>query len=210
MSEHIPSAEQDDYVLISALNQYNYCPLRCYWMFVEYEYADNDHTIEGTLGHARVHTEGQTSRGDLLQLRSAYLYSRRYRICGKADLIEERQGDVYPVEYKKGRLGTWTNDALQLCAQALCLEEMLEDASGTPRRIAEAFIYYASTGRRKSVPLTDELRQLTVQTITAVRTLLHTRQRPEVDYNPRCKGCSLHHICLPRETALLRRRAVLR
>jgi hypothetical protein len=117
-----PHADED-YVFISALNQYSYCPLRCYWMFVEHEYADNEHTIEGSLGHTRVHTEGQTSRGELFQLRSAYLYSRRYGICGRADLIEEHDGTVYPVEYKKGRLGNWTNDALQLCAQALCLEE---------------------------------------------------------------------------------------
>jgi CRISPR-associated exonuclease Cas4 len=84
---------------------------------------------------------------------------------------------------------------------------MLEDASGAPVRIAQAYIYYASTGRRKTVPLTDELRQLTIQTIAAVRTLLHTRQRPEVGYNPRCKGCSLYNVCLPRETAMLKSHA---
>lgn len=203
MPDDVLQSENDDYVLISALNQYNYCPLRCYWMFVEQEFADNDHTIEGTLGHARVHQEGQTSRGDLLQLRSVYLYSKRYGICGKADLIEERNGAVYPVEYKKGRLGTWTNDALQLCAQALCLEDMLEDTHKAPIHIPQGYIYYASTGRRKAVPLTEELRTLTMQTIEAVRTLLHTRQRPAVGYNARCKGCSVYHICLPRETAML-------
>lgn len=200
-------ATHDDYVLISALNQYSYCPLRCYWMFVEQEFADNAHTIEGTLGHERVHTEGQTSRGDLFQLRSVYLYSQRYGICGKADLIEERDGALYPVEYKKGRLGTWTNDALQLCAQALCLEDMLADTHDAPVHIPQGFIYYASTGRRKAIPLTNELRDLTVQTIADVRALLQTRQRPEADYNPRCKGCSVHHICLPRETAMLRQHA---
>jgi CRISPR-associated exonuclease Cas4 len=69
------SQADEDYIFISALNQYSYCPLRCYWMFVEHEYTDNEHTIEGSLGHTRVHTEGQTSRGELFQLRSAYLYS---------------------------------------------------------------------------------------------------------------------------------------
>lgn len=140
MPDNITPGADDDYVLLSALNQYNYCPLRCYWMFVEYEFADNDHTIEGTLGHLRVHEQGQTSRGDLFQLRSTYLYSKRYGVCGKADLIEERDGAMYPVEYKKGRLGAWTNDALQLCAQALCLEEMLEEAHGTPVYIPQAFL----------------------------------------------------------------------
>jgi CRISPR-associated exonuclease Cas4 len=135
-------------------------------MFVEHEYADNDYTIEGTLGHARVHTEGQTLRGELFQCRSVYLYSKRYGICGKADLVEERHGVVYPVEYKKGRLGPWTNNALQLCAQALCLEEMLETARGAPVHIPQAYLFYASTGRRKAVPLTDERLKATQKSTT--------------------------------------------
>lgn len=203
MQESIEPATDEEYIFISALNQYNYCPLRCYWMFVEHEYRDNDHTIEGTLGHSRVHTEGQTSRSEVFQLRSAYLYSKRYGICGKADLIEERDGAVYPVEYKKGRMGTWTNDALQLCAQALCLEEVLAQARGKSVEIPQGYIYYASTGRRKTIPLTSALRAQTLETIAAVRELLRTRQRPQVGYSPRCKGCSVHGICLPRETARL-------
>ena len=206
MTEHTEHREHDDYVLISALNQYSYCPLRCYWMFVEHEFADNEHTIEGTLGHSRVHAEGQTTRGELFQLRSVYLYSQRYGICGQADLIEERDGAVYPVEYKKGRMGRWTNDALQLCAQALCLEEMMSASHGTPVRVTQGFIYYASTGRRKAVPLDDALRTHTLETIEAVRTLLHTRQRPQVGYSARCRGCSVYDICLPRETALVQQR----
>lgn len=204
MTEPVRPYEEDEYVVLSALNQYTYCPLRCYWMFVEQEFADNDHTVEGTLGHARVHQDGQTSRPDVFQIRNAYLYSKCYGICGKADLIEERNGDLYPVEYKKGRLGTWSNDAIQLCAQALCLEEMLSATRGAPLHIPQGYIYYASTGRRQAVPLTDDLRTLTIETIAAVRTLVRTRQRPEVGYTPRCKGCSLQPICLPRETALLR------
>jgi CRISPR-associated exonuclease Cas4 len=93
---------------------------------------------------------------------------------------------------------------LQLCAQALCLEEALSEARGAAVHIPQGYIYYASTGRRKAVPLTPELRVQTLETIAAVRTLLSTGQRPEVGYSPRCKGCSVHNICLPRETALLR------
>jgi CRISPR-associated exonuclease Cas4 len=86
---------------------------------------------------------------------------------------------------------------------------MLEAARGAPVRIPQAYLFYASTGRRKAVPLTNELRALTMQTIAAVRTLLQTRQRPEVGYSPRCKGCSVYHICLPRETAMLQNRTDL-
>jgi CRISPR-associated exonuclease Cas4 len=106
--------------------------------------------------------------------------------------------------YQKGRLGNWTNDALQLCAQALCLEEVLSEARGSTVPIPQGYISYASPGRRKAVPLTPELRALTLETIAAVRALLCTRQRPEVGYSARCKGCSVHEICLPHETALLR------
>lgn len=204
MTEPVRQYAEDEYIVLSALNQYTYCPLRCYWMFVEQEFADNDHTIEGTLGHKRVHQEGQTSRAEVFQLRSVYLYSKRYGICGQADLIEERDGDLYPVEYKKGRLGTWNNDAVQLCAQALCLEEMHTAKRGVSGYISQGYLYYASTGRRKVVPLTDDLRALTIQTIAAVRTLIQTQQRPKTGYSARCKGCSLQPICLPSETALLR------
>ena len=81
------------------MNQYSYCPLRCYWMFVEHEYADNEHTIEGSLGHTRAYG-GADVAWRVVSTCSAYLYSKRYGICGRADLIEERDGTVYPVEYK--------------------------------------------------------------------------------------------------------------
>ena len=83
-------------------------------------------------------------------------------------------------------------------------KEVLSEARGAPVHIPQGYIYYASTGRRKAVPLTPELRALTLETAAAVRALLRTRQRPEVGYSARCKGCSVHDICLPRETALLR------
>jgi CRISPR-associated exonuclease Cas4 len=78
-------------------------------------------------------------------------------------------------------------------------------SSGAPVSIAQGYLYYARTGRRKAVPLDDALRDQTIQTIAAVRDLIQTRRRPEVEYSPRCKGCSVHDICLPREVARLRR-----
>src|SRR5262249_32734918 len=130
---------------------------------------------------------------------SVYLYSRALGIAGKADVIEERAGELYPVEHKKGKRGHWTNDALQLCAQALCLEEM------TRREVNKGYIYYAATGRRQEVEFSPELRQQTIETISAVRQLIDAGERPPNPYTPRCKGCSLHDICLPKETAQLRK-----
>lgn len=189
---------QDDYILISALNQYDYCPRRCYLMFVEQQFADNEHTVEGSILHARADEPTTTRRGDTTQFRSVWLYSETYGLYGRADVIEEKGGHIYPVELKKGRRGDWKNDQLQLCAQALCLEDML---GGEP--IDTGYIYYAATGRRQAVELNAEIRRQTIITIEAVRQLLTTQKRPEAIYGPRCKGCSLYSICLPRETAKL-------
>jgi CRISPR-associated exonuclease Cas4 len=122
-------------------------------------------------------------------------------LTGIADLVEEQNGEIYPVEYKKGRRGDWKNDQLQLCAQALCLEEMLN----LTQPIKKGYIYYAATGRRKEVALTDELRTYTLKTIEATRKLLETQKRPDVAYGPRCRGCSLYPICLSREVQIIQR-----
>jgi CRISPR-associated exonuclease Cas4 len=193
-----PQKMTDDLLVpISALNQYTFCPRRCWYMHVAHEFLDNAHTVEGTLLHERADSGEATRRGELWQDRSVYLYSTRYGLTGRADLIEEQSGKIYPVEYKKGRRGEWSNDQVQLCAQALALEDMLG------RDISRGFLYYAATGRRQEVPLTEELRQETIETIARVRALLRGGQRPPAIYAPKCKGCSLYRVCLPRETALL-------
>lgn len=187
----------DDFVFLSALNQYDYCPRRCYYLFVENTFLDNEHTVEGSLLHARADSGETSTRQDALQLRRVYLYSRTLGISGKADVIEERAGEMSPIEHKKGRRGDWRNDALQLCAQALCLEEM------TGKSVGKGYIYYAATGRRQEVLFTPELRQQTLDTIASVRQLIESGDRPPNPYTPRCKGCSLYDICLPKETAKL-------
>ena len=189
--------DSEDFIFLSALNQYDYCPRRCYYLFVENTFLDNEHTVEGTLQHSRVQSGETSIRDGALQLRSAYLYSRKLGICGQADVIEEKGGEIYPVEHKKGRRGEWRNDALQLCAQALCLEEM------NRKPVPRGYIYYAATGRRQEVEFSPELRQQTIDAIAAVRRLIESRERPPNPYTPRCKGCSLSDICLPRETARL-------
>jgi CRISPR-associated exonuclease Cas4 len=189
----------DDFIFLSALNQYDYCPRRCYYIFIENVFVENEHTIEGTLKHQRANSGEISTLNGTLQLRSVYLYSRALGICGQADVIEERVGELYPVEHKKGRRGEWRNDALQLCAQALCLEEM----NGKP--VARGYVYYAATGRRQEVEFSPELRQQTIDTIAAVRRLIESGERPPNPYTPRCKGCSLYDLCLPRETARLRK-----
>src|ERR1044072_8698897 len=128
----------EDAIFLSALNQYDYCPRRYYYMFSENVFVDNEHTVEGALQHERVDSGERSSQADGVRLRSVYLYSRRLGICGKADVIEEKNREGYPVEHKKGRRGTWVNDELQICAQGLCLEEMLGTA------VSHGYLFYAA------------------------------------------------------------------
>src|SRR5215470_11995880 len=95
----------DDFIFLSALNQYDYCPRRCYYIFVENVFVENEHTVEGSLQHSRAHSGEISTRDDALQLRSVYLYSHALGISGKADVLEERAGEMSPVEHKKGRRG---------------------------------------------------------------------------------------------------------
>jgi CRISPR-associated exonuclease Cas4 len=185
---------ENDYIPIAALNQYNYCPHRCWRMFCAGEFVDNQYTIEGTSLHDRVHTVGDGNQGETYQVRAIWLKSDRYGLIGKSDLLEEVDGQWYPVEYKRGHRGEYDNDELQVCAQALCLEEM------TGKSIAQGFIYYAHSHQRVRVEITDTLRQEAIDTIAAVTDLLMTGKMPPPIYTPRCKGCSLVEHCLPKAT----------
>lgn len=180
-----------DYIPIASLNQYSYCPHRCWRMFCAGEFIDNQYTIEGTSLHDRVHTIGENYREKTWQIRAIWLKSDRYNLIGKSDLIESESGQLYPVEYKRGHKGQWDNDELQVCAQALCLEEM----SG--QTINQGYIYYAHSHQRQPVEISTQLRQDAIATIQSVTTLLQTGQMPPAIYNQRCKGCSLSSQCLP-------------
>ncbi len=184
----------NDYIYISALNHFDYCPTRCYWIYVAGEFQDNEYTVEGEIVHENVHKTMKTTRGDLVQLRRVHTYSRRYGLIGFADLVEEKAGEIYPVEYKRGRRGDWKNDKLQLCAQALCIEEMLDES-----KIPKGFIYYAASGKRVGVVFDEELRKYTTETIEKVRELMRSNLKPPAVYKNKCQGCSLYPVCLPKE-----------
>lgn len=190
---------QNEYIQIAALNQYNYCPHRCWQMFCAGGFIDNHYTIEGTSLHDRVHTFGEGQRQEIEQVRAIWLKSERYKLIGKSDLIESIDGHWYPVEYKRGKRGEFDNDELQVCAQALCLEEM------TGKSILQGYIYYAQSHQRQLVEINDELRQQAIATINAVNTLLETGKMPPAIYSQRCKGCSLEKQCLPQVQKKMKR-----
>jgi len=180
-----------DYIPIAALNQYAYCPHRCWRMFCAGEFIDNQYTIEGTSLHDRVHTLSEGHREETWQIRAIWLKSEQYKLIGKSDLIEAESGQLYPVEYKRGRKGEWDNDELQVCAQALCLEEM------TGKTITTGYIYYAHSHQRQPVEISAQLREDAIATIQSVTTLRQTGLMPKPAYTQRCKGCSLYSQCLP-------------
>ena len=180
-----------DYIPIAALNQYAYCPHRCWRMFCAGEFIDNQYTIEGTGLHDRVHTLGEGHREETWQIRAIWLKSEHYKLIGKSDLIESESGQLYPVEYKRGHKGEWDNDELQVCGQALCLEEM------TGQTITQCYIYYAHSHQRQPVEISAQLREEAIATIHSVTTLLETGLMPKAAYTQRCKGCSLYSQCLP-------------
>lgn len=187
------------YIPIAALNQYAYCPHRFWRMFCAGEFIDNHYTIEGTDLHQRVHTLGEAHREEVWQVRAIWLKSDRYQLIGKADLIESVDGEVYPIEYKRGNKGEWDNDELQVCAQALCLEEMMGKA------IARGYVYYAQSRRRQLVEISAELRERAIAVIQEITTLFHTDTIPPAIYSKRCRGCSFYKQCLPQVTAKIKR-----
>jgi CRISPR-associated exonuclease Cas4 len=186
-------------ITIASLNQYSYCPHRCWRMHCAGEFQDNQYTIEGTSLHERVHTTGEGQREETWQFRSIWLKSEQYNLSGKSDLIEEENGEFYPVEYKRGRKGEWDNDELQVCAQALCLEEM------TGKHVNIGYVYYAQSHQRQLIEITPELRESTIATIEAVTNLFATGAMPKPVYSQRCKGCSLYAQCLPQVSDKMKR-----
>ncbi|MBK8048915.1 MAG: CRISPR-associated protein Cas4 [Anaerolineales bacterium] len=190
----------DELLPISYINQYAYCPRRFWYMYVEAEMIENVHVLRGVVNHEHVNEPGYaTTATGVVAHRRVHVYSHALGITGICDLVEEdAQGVLAPVEYKQGQLGKWSNDQAQLCAQALCLEEM------TGRVIPSGAIFYFGSRRREPVLFTAELRGATESIIAAMRRVValgvipaHTEQRA------RCRGCSLYDVCLPTETDLL-------
>ena len=203
-----PEGQQGELVLISALNEFLFCPRRAGLKFIEGARDENAYTLEGTLLHDRADTPGVEERPGVRVARALPLFSRRLGLVGKADVVEfHRQPDdsetPYPVDYKRGRRRQWDNDDVQLCVQGLCLEEMLGIA------VPQGAIFHAASRRRREVVFDAALRTLTERTVEEVRALLASGQVPRPVLMPRCDGCSLHEVCMPEVTGQPHRTAAL-
>lgn len=205
----------EDLLPLSALQHWVFCERQCALIHLEQAWVDNAFTVQGTHLHEKVDSAPGELRDGVWTARGVGLRSQRLGLVGKADAVEfhpveprpppaggvallGREGlyRPYPVEYKRGRPKTGHRaDEVQLCAQALCLEEML----GV--EIPEGALFYGRTRRRKTVSLDNELRRLTEEAAWAVRAMLTGGVTPPAELAPKCEHCSLFAICRPDSVA---------
>jgi CRISPR-associated exonuclease Cas4 len=208
--------EGDSLVPLSALNALLYCDCRAALRHLDMLYVHNEHTRQGDILHRRSDRAGVERRRGVRTERGLWIASRRLGLYGRADLVEFHRPPgrrkpgaslvevPLPVEYKHGRRRRWSNDDVQLCAQGLCLEEML----GRP--VPEGAIYHAQSKVRRTVVFTSELRTQTEAAVARLHELLASGVIPPAVLKPRCRGCSLRGHCLPEAFAHPRRLATLR
>lgn len=184
---------------ISALQHLIFCPRQCALIHVERLWADNQWTAEGNVLHKKTHQASgkkYSSAGELVDgirvARSLWLVSRRFGLIGQADVVEfDDDGRATPVEYKRGRPKKDDSDRIQLCAQAICLEEQLGQT------IDHGALFYGTRRRRTEVPIDASLRSKTESTIAQLRAMIDHRETPSAERMPKCAKCSLVDLCMP-------------
>lgn len=195
-----PDEREPEPIPLSALQHAVYCLRQAALIHLERQWVENRFTAEGRVLHEVSDKPGRRSAGTLRRITALPLASRRLGIAGVADVVEFRAApwgeQPYPVEFKRGKPKLHRADEIQLCAQALCLEDM------TGHDVPEGALFYAETKRRQIVPFDAELRQQTLQTITDLRGIFARAETPPAQYRAdRCRGCSLLDICRPRIVA---------
>ena len=180
---------------LSLLNDYLYCPRRAALKVVEGWRSANQHTARGDIAHEHADLRGYEVVQGVKLLRALPVFSDRLGLSGKCDIVEQRPDQsLFPVEFKVGKRRQWENDDAQLCAQALCLEEMFH--TDIPR----GAVFHADSKRRREIEFTPALRALTEKTVAELHGLLDTTAIPRAEYREACEECSLYEICLPKAT----------
>lgn len=191
--------EEQDYIPLSYINTFVYCPRRFYYEFVQKEMLVNEHVEEGKIKHSRTEEQmqGRSEKGKIVS-RKQYLASERLRISGYADVVEEKGEEIYPIEYKKGRMGNWLNDKIQLCLQGMLMEEWKN------KSIHYGYLYYIKSNRRKKVPFDEGLRKASLEAVAKAWEVASSGLIPDPVEDNRCNGCSLRPVCLPEEVSFLK------
>ena len=194
------SYTEDDLLPLSGLQHLAFCERQCALIHIEQAWAENLYTAEGRVLHERVHEADQASRGEIRIEYSMPLRSLRLGLIGKADVVEfHRSRDSsaqkwlpFPVEYKRGRPKKANVDKVQLCAQALCLEEMLDV------EVPSGALFYGKTRHRQDVLFDADLRSETEETAARFHALIEAGKTPKPVYGKQCDTCSLKDLCLPK------------
>lgn len=196
--------DKDDYLLLSQLTHAGYCLRRAALVINEQAWNESADTAKGRIEHEHVHRQHTERRGNEIKLFEYEVFSDELELTGKCDCIEAAASEdgcmipsvdfpvsLYPVEFKHGKMRTEEEYEIQLCAQAMCLEEMYHTT------IKEGAIFYTSSHRRYPVPITAELRQKVLSTVQVLRKIRDQMLIPPAKYDAKCKRCSLFNICMP-------------
>ena len=198
--------KEEDFLQLSGLQHFRFCRRQWALIHIENLWSENLRTVEGELLHQRAHNAAQReSRGNLLITRDMRVFSATLGISGACDVVEFHKSgsgiplpgkdgtyQPYPVEYKRGSPRSDDANHLQLCAQAMCLEEML------CCDIPEGALYYGETRHREKVDFTEELRQQVKAALQEMHQLYQRQYTPKVRPSKSCNACSLKELCLPK------------
>ncbi|MCF6267386.1 MAG: CRISPR-associated protein Cas4 [Desulfuromusa sp.] len=190
---------ESDYIMLSALQHYQFCPRQCALIHIEQQWAENRFTAEGKVLHECVDSNKSEWVGDVRVVRTLPICSQCFGLSGQADVVEfHADGTVYPVEYKRGKPKKNHCDEVQLCAQALCLEEMLNV------QVDSGALFYGQRKRRKEIQFDAALRILTQDIISETHQLIQSGKTPPEEYDKKCDTCSLLQICMPKSCGAAR------
>lgn len=196
---------EEDFLMLSGIQHFAFCRRQWAMIHIEQQWEENYRTTAGELMHKRAHDESAfEKRGDLLIIRGLRVFSHELGMSGQCDVVEfhrEKDGitlfdyegkwKIVPVEYKHGSPKENNADELQLCAQAICLEDMFQT------KIPEGFLYYGETKRRTQVLFSEELREKVFNICCEMHNLFQKGYTPKSKYTKQCHACSLENLCLP-------------
>lgn len=190
--------KEDEFLQLSALQHFVFCKRQCALIHIEQAWSENWLTSEGRIMHEHVHQEHDECRANVRIVRGMPLHSFELGLSGKADVVEFHKTEdsnkwiPFPVEYKRGKPKADDSDKIQLCAQAICLEEMMNV------KIAGGALFYGRTRRRLDVAFDEALRQRTKETAKQLHIFVEAGKTPVPAYMPKCKSCSFIDDCLPK------------
>lgn len=196
---------EEDFLQLSGLQHFIFCPRQWALIHIENQWAENKKTVDGEFFHQKAHdSASHEKRGDILVSRGMYIHSRSLGITGQCDIVEFHRNEKgvtlskeegkwlpFPIEYKRGRAKKDLSDKAQVCAQAMCLEEMY------CCDIPQGAIFYGEPRRRLELEFSEDLRDTVRDSLKKMHELYKKGKTPRAKYRSVCESCSLKEICVP-------------